>query len=166
MRLRYDALTYRWQTWVVGFDSEQQLHVLRSFFGEFTARAFAAVLLGSWALVLIPVAISLLRKRDTQPVSPLDKYYRVFCARMAGLGFTRTPGETPSQFALRVAQAQPRFLNQLSQITGLYNDLAYTETKSSDSRSAKGLRQFRRAVSGFKPDRRTGLVGDNASHHR
>ncbi len=25
LRLRYDALTYRWQSWVVGFDSEQQL---------------------------------------------------------------------------------------------------------------------------------------------
>jgi hypothetical protein len=164
MRLRYDALTYRWQTWVVGFDSEKQLHVLHSFFGEFSARTFAAVLLGSWALVLVPVAISLFRKRDTHLVSPLDKHYRVFCARMARLGLIRKPGETPSQFAQRASQVQPRFFDQLWQIAELYNDLAYADAKSSTGRSAEALRKFRRAVSGFKPDRRTVLAEETNSH--
>ena len=158
MRLRYDALTYRWQTWVVGFDSTQQLHVLHSFFGEISGRVFAAVLLGSWALVLIPVAILLLRKRDTYPGSPLDKHYRLFCERVARLGLMRKPGETPDQFALRAMAAQPRFSDQLSRITGMYNDLAYAGATSSDGNSAEMLRKFIRAVAGFKPDKRTEMV--------
>ena len=50
MRLRYDALTYRWQSWVVGFDSEQQLDLLHSFFGEISGRVFATVysVAGRW----------------------------------------------------------------------------------------------------------------------
>ncbi len=154
MRLRYDALTYRWQTWVVGFDSKQQLQLLHGFFGEISGRVFATALLGSWALVLIPVAISLLRKRATCPGSPLDKHYRLFCERVARLGFSRKPGETPEQFALRVMAAQPHFSDQLWRITGLYNDLAYADVKSIDSSRAELLRKFTRAVASFRPDRR------------
>ena len=83
IRLRYDALTYRWQSWVVGFDNNRQMELLRSFFGEISARSFVAAFLGSWALVLIPVAISLFRKRDTHPISPADQHYRKFCDRVA-----------------------------------------------------------------------------------
>jgi hypothetical protein len=158
MRLRYDALTYRWQTWVVGFNSTQQLNVLHRFFGEISGRVFATVLLGSWALVLIPVAILLLRKRDTFPGSPLDKHYRLFCERVARLGLIRKPGETPDQFARRAMAAQPRFTDQLSRITGMYNDLAYAGATSSDGNSAEVLRKFIRAVAGFKPDKRMELV--------
>ncbi len=163
MRLRYDALTYRWQTWVVGFDSQQQLNLLHSFFGEISGRVFATVLLGSWALVLTPVAISLLRKRDTYPGSPLDKHYRVFCERLARLGLIRKPGETPGQFALRAMAAQPRFSDQLRRITGMYNDLAYADATSSNASSAEVLRKFIRAVAGFKPDKRTELVEETTS---
>ena len=48
------------------------------------------------ALVVIPVAISLLLKRDTFPTSPADKHYRLFCNRMARLGLQRRPGESES----------------------------------------------------------------------
>jgi protein-glutamine gamma-glutamyltransferase len=94
LRLRYDALTYQWQSWVVNFNSAQQFELLHSAFGEISVRLFATLLLGSWALVLIPVAISLFLKRDTNPVSPLAKYYRLFCDRMARLGLKRAPVST------------------------------------------------------------------------
>jgi len=163
MRLRYDAMTYRWQSWVVGFDSKQQLGLLHSFFGEISGRVFATVLLGSWAMVLIPVAISLLRKRDTRPGSPLDKHYRVFCERVARLGLIRKPGETPAQFALRAMAAQPRFSDQLRRITRMYNDLAYADATSSDGSSAEVLRKFIRAVASFKPDKRMAMVEQTTS---
>ncbi len=89
LRLRYDAITYRWQSWVVGFDSEQQLKLLHNFFGEISARVFVVAVLGSGALVLVPVAILLFRKRDTHPRSPVDKQYRAFCQRMARLDLIR-----------------------------------------------------------------------------
>ncbi len=158
LRLRYDALTYRWQSWVVGFDSEQQFDLLHTLFGEISTRVFATLLLGSWALVLVPVAISLFFKRDTYPVSPLDKYYRLFCDRMAELGLIRGPGETPGHFAQRAVEALPGFADELRRITGLYNDLAYAGVKDKDE-----LAQFTRAVSRFRPDRRRGLLEEDTT---
>lgn len=158
LRLRYDALTYRWQSWVVGFDSEQQFDLLHSLFGEISTRVFATLLLGSWALVLVPVAISLFLRRDTHPTSALDKHYRLFCDRVAGLGLVRAPGEAPGQFAQRAVEALPAFSEQLQRITGLYNDLAYA-----GENNKAALLKFTRAVTRFRPDRRRGLTEETVS---
>lgn len=163
MRLRYDALTYRWQSWVVSFDSDQQFDLLRSIFGEISTRLFATLLLGSWALVLIPVAISLFLKRDTNPVSPLEKHYRIFCSRMARLGLIRAPGETAGQFAQRAEDALPGFSDQLWRITGLYNYLAYKDNRLSNADSTVTLKKFTRAVNRFRPNRRRGHLEEEVS---
>jgi hypothetical protein len=63
---------------------------------------------------------------------------------------------------LRAALVQPRLSEQLWRITGLYDDLAYTASASSHDSAAEMLRKFTRAVSGFKPDRRKGLVKEKA----
>ena len=158
LRLRYDALTYRWQTWVVGFDSERQFNLLRSFFGETTAKAFAIVLLGSWALVLLPVAISLFRAPDIEPVRPLAKHYRIFCKRLARLDLIRGAGETPSQFAQRVAEEFPDYAEQLWQITDLYNQLAYADAQRSAGNAAQNLQHFARVINRFRPKRRSAVL--------
>jgi transglutaminase-like putative cysteine protease len=162
LRLRYDALTYRWQTWVVGFDSERQFNLLRSFFGETTAKAFAIVLLGSWALVLLPVAMSLFRAPDIEPVRPLAKHYRIFCKRLARLDLIRRPGETPGQFAQRVEKELPDYTEQLWQITDLYNQLAYADTQRSAGNAAQNLQHFARVISRFRPKRSSAALMSRA----
>jgi hypothetical protein len=114
------------------------------------------VLLGSWALVLIPVAISLLRKRATHQLSPLDKQYLVFCSRLAGVGIEREPGEAPSQLSHRAQQAMPALSSPIDRITTLYTDLAYREKEGPSERESDLLRQFTAAVRGFRPGRRQG----------
>ena len=151
LRLRYDALTYRWQSWVVGFNSEQQFDLLRNVFGAITASKFAALLLGTWALVLLPVGISLLRKRDTHQLRPLDKHYLIFCERLARQGIVRQPGETPAQFCGRAGQALPTLLPQLQLITSMYNELAYTIGEQPGGSETDRQRQFARTVASFKP---------------
>ncbi len=158
LRLRYDALTYRWQSWVVGYDREQQFDLLHNFFGEISVRSFATLLLGSWALVLVPVAISLFYKRDTYPTSPMDKHYRKFCARMAHIGLVRQRGETPGQFAVRATEAVPEAAEKLQRITSLYNELAYASAATPGVDSALPLQKFARAVADYRPERRRASI--------
>jgi len=159
IRLRYDALTYRWQSWVVGFNSNRQMELLRDFFGEISARSFATVFMGSWALVLIPLAISLLYKRDTSPTSPADKHYRIFCKRLAVLGLRRRPGEAPGEFAARAAAAVPDASGHVWRITHLYSELAYEQGEGGGKDEI--LARFIRAVAGFKPDRRRKVTDED-----
>ncbi|MEH6634822.1 MAG: DUF3488 and transglutaminase-like domain-containing protein [Halioglobus sp.] len=151
LRLRYDALTYKWQTWVVGYNSDRQFQFLRNVFGDISAHKFAAVLIGSWALVLIPVAISLLRRRDTRQLSPMDKQYLIFCRRLARAGVERAPGETPDQLSARAAAAMPGLLTRIVEVTTLYQQLAYATQQRGAANDADLLRQFTSAVRNFKP---------------
>jgi transglutaminase-like putative cysteine protease len=159
LRLRYDALTYRWQAWVIGFNSDQQFQLLQNVFGDISARKFAAVLLGTWALVLIPVAISLLHKRATHQLSPLDKQYLIFCNRLSRVGVDREPGETPDQLSYRARQIAPAMASRIDQITLMYNDLAYRLPADSRGGETDLLRQFTSAVARFRP--RQGRMGRN-----
>ena len=152
LRLEYDALTYRWQSWVVGFDSEAQFDLLQGYLGKLDARKFAAVLLGSWALVLLPVAFTLMRRRKTRQLSPLDRHYLKLCARLEKLGVRRYPGESPVQFAARAGQRLPAVAQQLAEIASLYQELAYAPAAEAAHRTER-QRAFEEAVSNCRPKR-------------
>jgi protein-glutamine gamma-glutamyltransferase len=153
LRLRYDALTYRWQSWVVGFDNERQFELLHNAFGEISARVFVTVFLGSWAFVLIPVAIALLRRPGIKSLHPVDKAYLDFCDRLAKVGITREHGETPGQLALRVRQSKPNISAEVDQITQLFSQLMYAPAAASPADSRE---QFIRLARKFQPNQRRG----------
>ncbi|MEH6589748.1 MAG: DUF3488 and transglutaminase-like domain-containing protein [Halioglobus sp.] len=150
IRLAYDALTWQWQSLIVSYDSEQQFQFLEKIFGEFTARKFALALLGSWALVLIPVAMSLLLGRKVKVSSVEDKLYSVFCERMLRYGLRRLPGESPATFASRAADVLPAQAVQVSEITALYQRLAYDDRDLNDHDRAELSRQLRQYVRSFR----------------
>ncbi len=146
IRLRYDALTWQWQTWITGFDSEQQLGLLQDWFGELSARKFATLFLVSWALVLIPVAASLLLRRPTHRLSAADRYYLAYCERLANRGVARAPGEAPGDYARRVARELPRFGEETARVTGLYLQLSYAGDRELAANRGDLLSQLKAAA--------------------
>jgi len=153
LRLRYDALTYRWQSWVTGFDRESQFNLLNDLFGGISVKKFVAALLGSWLLVLLPVAFSLLKRRESHPLSQEEVSYLQFCERMAPLGFVRAPGETADAFAARICRAIPSVAPEVREITRLYSELAYMSRVNSGPVQAGLRRRIKERVAGFRPAR-------------
>lgn len=147
LRLRYDALTYRWQSWVTGFNREQQFELLNNMFNGISARKFVLVLLVTWLLVLVPVAFSLLRRRAGKSLRPHDKYYLQFCDRLAAQGFVRSPGESAANYAVRICRAAPSVRAEVEEITRLYTGLAYAASAADDP----ALGRLKRAVASFRP---------------
>jgi hypothetical protein len=99
-------------------------------------------------LVLVPVAFSLLRGRNSGKALPHDRYYLQFCERLAALGFVRMPGETAADYAARVCRAVPSMAAQVREITSLYSDLAYAAQSAPDD---PALQRLKRAVASFRP---------------
>ena len=151
LRLRYDALTYRWQSWVVGFDSEQQFKFLQNLFGEVSGRRFAAVLLGTWGVALGLIAINLLRKPRINRLTLPDRKYLGVCDRLAALGLAREAGESPRSYAARVARVRPDWAEAFLQISDMYYDLAYADTDGHGAAEEERLARFLRAVREFRP---------------
>jgi transglutaminase-like putative cysteine protease len=153
IRLQYDALTYRWQSWVVGFDSEGQFELLKRWFGEVSARRFALVFAATWGVVLLLVAISLLRQRERHQLSAPDREYLRMCQRLDRLGATRQRGETPAQFAARVAVEYPHLAEPFAELTAMYASLAYAPADT--QAQGQSLALFRRKARAFRPRRRS-----------
>ncbi|MBT4522922.1 MAG: DUF3488 domain-containing protein [Halieaceae bacterium] len=150
LRLRYDALTYQWQKWVIGYEGERQYNFLQKLLGEVSGWNFVVVLLGSWLLVLLPVALSLLSKRTIRRLSPAEKQFVSFCNKLAKAGISRAPSEAPGDYSRRVVRLHPSMAPQVTQISALYNELAYADAGLSAARRADLLEQFARAVRGLK----------------
>lgn len=151
MRLRFDAITWQWQKWIIGYNGETQFDFLHKWLGELSGRKFALILLGSWALILIPVSLSLLVRRDIKGVAPFDKHYLIFCDKMEDLGVRRWAGEAPGDFATRAAEAFPVLAPGIQKITGLYFELAYAKDVVKPEGEPDTLAELKRAVRGFPP---------------
>lgn len=149
IRLRYDALTWQWQTWISGFDSERQLGLLQDWFGELNTRKYASLLLGGWALVLVPVAALVLLRRPLRRLAPEDVCYLACCERLAGKGVVRRPGESPGTYARRVAQELPRYRERMERVTQLYQRLSYAPAEEWGGDRDALLREMKRAASGI-----------------
>lgn len=121
LRLRYDALTYRWQSWMTGFDGSAQIDLLRGVLGEISMRRLVMVLIGSGVLVLGAVAFPLLRQRERSPHDPFVEELQRFCDQLHRRGLTQQPGETPAQLAERAAERWP---TQREQLLAIYRALA------------------------------------------
>jgi transglutaminase-like putative cysteine protease len=149
LRLRYDALTYRWQSWVTGFDGQAQFDLLRGVLGEISLTRSMGILLGSGALTLALVALFLFRERGGSPrpvyEAELARFQKVLWQR----GLKPQPGETPAQLTERAATQWPR---QAEAIRGVYRALARLvyAPQSAGQDSKRLRRELRKRIRGIQ----------------
>lgn len=149
LRLRYDALTFEWQSWVTSFDGQAQVDFLRGVLGEISVSRSLAVLLGSGVLTMGLVSLLLFRDRRRIPrpafEQELHRYQQILWRR----GLEPIAGETPAQLTERAAERWP---GQAEQLRSLYRALAAlvygTGQAGGDQR--RQLREMRRRVRGLQ----------------
>jgi transglutaminase-like putative cysteine protease len=120
-----DAVTYRWDRWVVGYNPARQRQLLeRIGFGTIDIGTVAAIALAAIAGLLGLLALVLLRGAATRR-DPVQRAYQRFCRKLERFGLIRLPHEGPLNFALRAARAQPALRSAISRITDHYLALRY-----------------------------------------
>lgn len=148
LRLQYDAVTYEWQSWVVGFDGQQQVDVLRGVFGEISAQLFVGVMLASFGAVLGLVAASLfLRSRHGRRRDPALQHIGLLQARLRRGGFDLRPGEGPGAMGRRAAERFPGAADDLRAIARLAEAALYRPLGSEQrGRMQRSLRRHVRRL--------------------
>jgi transglutaminase-like putative cysteine protease len=143
LRLRYDALTYRWQSWVVGFDSERQVELLGEWFGRIDAKRFVAVLLGAFGVVLAAVALSLLVRAGPRR-DPVARAWGRLRRKLVARGLPVYAGDSPAAALARARIAFPGSGAELDALAEEFTALLYRPASGVDLRRLRArLRRLR-----------------------
>ena len=149
MRLRYDALTYRWQSWVTGFDSDTQFDLLKGVLGEISVSRSLGVLLGSGVLTMALVSLFLFRAGRSRPRPVFEEEFLRFRRALEWRGLDAVSGETPSVLAERASERWPQ---KRGQIMGIHEQLMHLlyEPGSEQVSVNRLRRELRRRIRGLQ----------------
>ncbi|MEZ5649230.1 MAG: DUF3488 and transglutaminase-like domain-containing protein [Burkholderiaceae bacterium] len=172
-KVNLDAITHRWNQWVLQFDRGAQKRLIdRLGLAGDDWRTLAGLLAVAMVLAIGASAVFALRTRPQR--DPIGDSYRGFCTKLALAGHVRAPHETAEGFLDRIGGAlDPHRRAQAAQIVALYNRLRYGELSNPRSvrerrsrnigerrgagearkiiQANEGLRRLKKAVRGFQP---------------
>lgn len=124
----WDAVTYRWDRWVVGYNPARQRQLLeRLGLGAIDSGTATAIALGA-ITGLIGALAFVLARHSTQSRDPVQRAYQRFCRKLKRFGLIRLPHEGPLDFAQRAARTQPALQPRIASITDHYLALRYGQT--------------------------------------
>ena len=129
MRLRLDALSYEWQSWVLGFDRNTQSTLLTRLFQGNEPWKYALALAGAWALIMLPFALRLWLS-ERPHVTPQDRVLVDFLSLMSRHGFDRKPGESLAHLQGRISAANSNKANAANAFLNTYSAYQYQPNKA------------------------------------
>jgi hypothetical protein len=149
MRFLWQAMNSRWDTWVVGYNSERQRQFFSNLgFGDVDWRTLGFYLMVATFMVGGAVTLGLLvRDRRPRTDASLAAWNR-FCAKLAGAGLARAAHEGPLDYLERIRAARPDLGRDVEEITRRYIDARYGAGASKDD-----LRELSRLARTFDPAR-------------
>lgn len=136
-----DQMDYRWQRWVLDYDSARQWQVMERLLGEVTPMRMLALVGAVAGLALLGVLSSLWGREWWQPRDPVLRDYERFCRLMARQGLPRKPGEGPQDYARRIAEARPAWAVAVQAITDRFVSLSYLPANGRHMAYRQQLRQ-------------------------
>ena len=124
LRNNWDALTHKWNVWVLGYNPERQRDLM-AYIGMRDAdwRKLTAILFTVLGLFTVLLILWSLYRRERP--DPVQSAWLAFCRRLQDAGVTRAPHEGPRDFAERAAQGLPRAAPLIRDIAHRYLTLRY-----------------------------------------
>lgn len=143
LRNAADYLNYRWHRDVVGYDSARQDGLMSRLLGSSDLR-LRLLVMGTALAVLAGLLMWLALRGQRRDLHPLDRFYRMYCRRMARRGIVREAGEGPQDFARRVAVTRPALAEESREFARLYAALRYRRPGDKAPLLSRRLRRIAR----------------------
>ena len=143
MREWADYVDFRWQTWVLGYDSQLQLSVLGKLLGQVTPLRLAVTLMVSIALLLGVYGLYLFWRTPTHRQSSMEKEFWHLYQHVQGRGLRLSPGLTPSLLAESIAERWPRAAGPAHDWARYYQRSLYDPQQKTGKQQMRHLRGLR-----------------------
>lgn len=145
---QWQVLDYRWQRWVLDYDTHQQQNILQNILGQLNATKIALFVLGVLLLVVLFMATILFRdlfKQTTQE----KKLFQQLQKKLLKLGVIPKKGESIAQYCDRASTANPKIDRQLMGIKKELESILYNthvENKESVKKSLKAIKLWIKSI--------------------
>ncbi|MEO8203495.1 MAG: DUF3488 and transglutaminase-like domain-containing protein [Betaproteobacteria bacterium] len=145
LRYNWEALTNRWNLWVLGYNTERQREFLaRLGFTDADWRKLATLLLTTVGLIVLGLLTWSL-KRLVRP-DPVQQLWLAFCRKLGAAGLPRDPHEGPRDFTSRAALRFPAAAATIASVGERYIALRYGAVGHDAD-----LAELKKSVRGFRP---------------
>lgn len=134
-------INHRWNSWVLGFDEQQQQGLLTRWLGEFSPYRIGLFVAGAGAAIVAVLALWMFGGSLFMRSDPVTREYLRFCSAWAARGHARHDGEGPFDYGERLRKADPRRANEVTRFIALYVQIAYGRSAP----DAAALRRLRAA---------------------
>jgi transglutaminase-like putative cysteine protease len=147
LRANWDAASYQWNQWVIGYNSERQFAFLTHLGMESTDwQQITINMMAGLALVIALFAAFMLRHLVKRETDKTQAAWLKLCQKLAKAGLPRKPHEGPNDYAMRIANARPDLAREIKMIAARYLNLRYAGVQDE-----KSQHEFIRQVSKFRP---------------
>jgi protein-glutamine gamma-glutamyltransferase len=146
LRHNWDAMTYTWNEWILGYSQERQ-HEALSRLGLASRPGLVrwSILFGALAAILAWQVLRMTHQRPAQ--DPAHRLWLRWCQRLARRGLRRAPHEDACAFAARIGRRYPAWAAEAGAIAQGYLALRYGRGPAERERIRALHHQIRR----FRP---------------
>ncbi|MEZ5514110.1 MAG: DUF3488 and transglutaminase-like domain-containing protein [Steroidobacteraceae bacterium] len=149
--MRWDNVNHWWRESVLEFDFSEQLKLLQKLgLDDAGWRGLGLLLAGGFIVWLLWIAFSLRHLMIRTRPDRLAREWLTFCGAAARVISPRTPDETATQFAQRIATARPDLAAAALDIAARYSNLRYGRPPGDKARDQSSREQLDRAVRDFR----------------
>lgn len=144
-RYRWEALNNAWNQWVLSYDHQRQMTILRQL--GWTSpdwQTLAGLLAASCAALTAAMSLWVLKQRQRR--DPLQALWQSFEQKLAPRGLKRHAWEGPVAYASRLEAALPEQAEEIAAICRLYQQMRYGTVPP----STHPLRQLKHAIAAFR----------------
>ncbi len=126
LRLNWDALSNRWNQWVLGYDSELQFALLsRLGMESVSMQKMALNMIAGLGIIIALFAAFMLRHLFKREQDKVQTAWLKVCRKLAKAGMPRAAHEGPQDYAKRVAIARPDLKDAIHDLANRYSALRY-----------------------------------------
>lgn len=128
---QWQILDYRWQRWVLDYDTEKQQNILTKYLGDITITKMIMVVVIPLILVALMIGIGLFRSSFIRQ-SPERKLYRELQKKLERVGVQTRKGEPVRQYCNRAVEQCPHLKQPLEQIANRFEKWLYKPSTKAD----------------------------------
>jgi transglutaminase-like putative cysteine protease len=145
VKLQWDIVDYRWQRWVLSYDTEKQQSLLIKYFGALTPFTMLLLIFIPLSVVIVVICVSLFGFSG----NALDKEKKLFLIlqkRLQGLGVEYQVGDTVSKYCQRAVKKHPALSSVMFIIQNEFENIFYNRDFSDEKKRRHSLRVIKRQI--------------------